>query len=107
LCGGFAQGWRKRGNAREVARAEASIVLILEGWGQDNPAASQMFTSLIIPDATREEAQWLNARLVPLEGKNHLILSHEPAFPRFVEEICGFLDEDETASLQWLKRPLI
>jgi len=167
LCGGFAQGWRKRGNAREVARAEASIVLIREGWGQDNPAASQMFTSLIIPDATREEAQWLNdlerqsaspetairlirvigdidvidllpqlsvpvlllhsrgdarvpfehglklaqaipnARLVPLEGKNHLILSHEPAFPRFVEEICGFLDEDETASLQWLKRPLI
>jgi pimeloyl-ACP methyl ester carboxylesterase/DNA-binding winged helix-turn-helix (wHTH) protein len=156
LCGGFAQGWRKRGNAREVARAEASIVLIREGWGQDNPAARQMFTSLIIADATREETQWLNelerqsasaetairllrvigdidvtdllpklsvpvlllhsrgdarvpfehglklaqaipnARLVPLESKNHLILSHEPAFPRFVEEICGFLDEDET-----------
>ncbi len=158
LCGGFAQGWRRRGNASEVARAEASITLIREGWGQDNPAARQMFTSLIIADATREEMRWLNelerqsaspetairllqvigdidvtdllpqisvpvlllhsrgdarvpfehglklaqtipnARLVPLESKNHLILSHEPAFPRFVEEICGFLGEDEAHS---------
>lgn len=154
LCGGFAQGWRRRGNAKDVARAEASITLIREGWGQDNPAARQMFTSLIIPDATLEEMQWLNdlerqsaspetairllqvigdidvtdllpklsvpvlllhsrgdarvpfehglmlaraipnARFVPLESKNHLILSHEPAFGRLLEEICSFLDED-------------
>ena len=45
LCGGFAKGWRRRGNAADVARAEASITLIREGWGQDNPAARQMFTS--------------------------------------------------------------
>jgi pimeloyl-ACP methyl ester carboxylesterase len=32
-----------------------------------------------------------NARFVALESKNHLILSHEPAWPRFVEELCGFL----------------
>ena len=49
LCGGFAKGWRKRGNAADVARAEASVTLIREGWGQDNPAARQMFTSLIVP----------------------------------------------------------
>ena len=158
LSGGFAQGWRKRGNASEVARAEASIVLIREGWGQDNPAARQMFTSLIIADATREEMEWMselerqtasaetairllqvigdidvmdllpqlsvpvlvlhsrgdarvpfeqgrqlaqaipNARLVPLESKNHLILSHEPAFARFLDEMLSFLDEpDEDA----------
>src|SRR4029453_13298244 len=60
LCGGFAKGWRKRGNATEVARAEASVTLIREGWGQDNPAARQMFTSLIVPDATHEEMQWFN-----------------------------------------------
>jgi pimeloyl-ACP methyl ester carboxylesterase/DNA-binding winged helix-turn-helix (wHTH) protein len=154
LCGAFAQGWRRRGNAKDVARAEASITLIREGWGQDNPAARQMFTSLIIPDATLEEMQWLNdmerqsaspetaihllqaigdidvtdllpqlsvpvlllhgrgdarvpfehglmlaraipnARFVPLESKNHLILSHEPAFGRLLEEMCSFLDED-------------
>ena len=60
LCGGFAKGWRKRGSATDVARAEASITLIREGWGQDNPAARQMFTSLIVPDATLEEMRWFN-----------------------------------------------
>ena len=151
LCGGFAKGWRKRGNAADVARAEASVTLIREGWGQDNPAARQMFTSLIVPDATHEEMQWFNelerisasadtairllrvlgdidvtellprvevptlvlhsrgdarvpfehgltlargipkARLVALESKNHLILAHEPAWPRFINEMCEFL----------------
>ena len=153
LCGAFAKGWRKRGSAADVARAEASITLIREGWGQDNPAARQMFTSLIVPDATLEEMRWLNdlervsaspetairmlrvigdidvsdllpritvptlvlhagddarvpfehglllarsipnARFVALESKNHLILSHEPAWPRFAAELCGFLAE--------------
>jgi pimeloyl-ACP methyl ester carboxylesterase len=60
LCGGFSKGWSRRGNASDVARAEASITLIREGWGQDNPAARQMFTSLIIPDATHEEMRWFN-----------------------------------------------
>jgi pimeloyl-ACP methyl ester carboxylesterase len=60
LSGGFAQGWRKRGNAADVARAEASVTLIREGWSHDNPAARQMFTSLIVPDATLEEMRWLN-----------------------------------------------
>jgi pimeloyl-ACP methyl ester carboxylesterase len=58
LCGGFAKGWRKRGNAADVARAGASVTLIREGWGQDNPAARQ--TSLIVPDATHEEMRWFN-----------------------------------------------
>ena len=44
-----------------------------------------------------------DARFVALESKNHLILSHEPAWVRFIDEICGFLREDEpqrlTASL--------
>ena len=35
-----------------------------------------------------------HARFVPLESKNHLILSHEPAFGRMLEEMSGFLDED-------------
>jgi pimeloyl-ACP methyl ester carboxylesterase len=60
LCGGFAQGWRRRGNAAEVARAEASVTLIRDGWGRDNPAARQMFTSLIVPDATLDEMRWFN-----------------------------------------------
>jgi pimeloyl-ACP methyl ester carboxylesterase len=34
-----------------------------------------------------------NARFVALESKNHLILSHEPAWPRFAAELCGFLSD--------------
>jgi pimeloyl-ACP methyl ester carboxylesterase len=33
------------------------------------------------------------ARFVTLEGQNHLILEHEPAWPRFVSEIRAFLAE--------------
>jgi DNA-binding winged helix-turn-helix (wHTH) protein/pimeloyl-ACP methyl ester carboxylesterase len=154
LSGGFARGWHKRGSAADVARAEASVTLIREGWGQDNPAARQMFTSLIVPDATPEEMRWFNelervsatadtairllrvigdidvtellpcvavptlvlhshgdarvpfehglmlaraipdARFVALESRNHLILSHEPAWPRYIDQICGFLGAD-------------
>src|SRR5262249_7320455 len=36
-----------------------------------------------------------NARLVALESKNHLILSHEPAWQRYVDELCGFVRETE------------
>ena len=34
-----------------------------------------------------------NARFVALESRNHLILEHEPAWRRFVDEVRGFLDE--------------
>ena len=31
------------------------------------------------------------ARLVPLEGQNHILLEHEPAFQRFIDETRAFL----------------
>jgi pimeloyl-ACP methyl ester carboxylesterase len=34
------------------------------------------------------------ARLLALESDNHLILSHEPAWDRFAQEISDFLAED-------------
>jgi hypothetical protein len=36
-----------------------------------------------------------NARLVVLESKNHLILSHEPAWQRFIQEIYEYLTSGE------------
>jgi pimeloyl-ACP methyl ester carboxylesterase/DNA-binding winged helix-turn-helix (wHTH) protein len=155
LSGGFALGWRKRGSASDVARNEASIALMREGWGRENPAARQMFTSLIVPDATLEQMRWFNdlerasasvetairlldvigdidvidllprvsvptlvlhsrgdartpfeygltlarnipnARFVALESRNHLILSQEPAWPHYLDALCGFLDGDD------------
>jgi pimeloyl-ACP methyl ester carboxylesterase/DNA-binding winged helix-turn-helix (wHTH) protein len=153
LSGGYPLGWRKRGNAEQVAQFEALLTLVRNGWGQDNPAFRQVFTSLYVPGATRDEMKWFNdlerasaspenairlmnafsnidikdllprvaaptlvlhargdtpipfeqglllargipnARFVALESNNHLILSHEPVWERYAEEICSFLSE--------------
>ncbi|MFQ5974363.1 MAG: alpha/beta fold hydrolase [Alphaproteobacteria bacterium] len=155
LYGGYARGRGKRGSPGMTERVEALITLIRLGWGQENPAFRQIFTSLFIPGGTPEQAQWFNdlqristspenaarllqafqhidvshllseiatptlvlhcrddaavpfqegrrmaamipgARFVALEGRNHLILKDEPAWPRFLEEVRKFLDTDE------------
>ncbi len=150
LYGGFARGPYKRGQA-EREQNQAMLTLIKHGWGQDNPAFRQMFTSRFIPGGTHEQMEWFNvlqresasaenavrlreavcnfevtdllsqvsvptlvlhcrddaiapfnegrrmaagiagARFVPLEGGNHLILEHEPAWAHFQEEVRNFL----------------
>jgi len=60
LVGGYALGWAKRGDPDEIARRNAMITLTGSGWGRDNPAFRQMFTSLYFPDATPQEADWFN-----------------------------------------------
>jgi pimeloyl-ACP methyl ester carboxylesterase len=155
LFGGYAQGWQQRADPAEIARREALLTLIESGWGMDNPAFRQVFTSRFVPGATSEEMNWFNdlqrvstsaknavrlikmfsmidvtdllprvkaptlvlhsrgdagipfaqglllargipnARFVALESNNHLVLSHEPAWARYTEEICNFLAENE------------
>lgn len=154
LHAGYLRGWRARGTPEEVERREAMSRLILTGWGQDNPAFRQIFTTFYIPEGTPEQMQWFNellrvstspanalrlvdafsridvtalaplvraptlvmhcrhdaaipfdesraiaslipgARFVLLEGRNHVILQHEPAWPRFSAELRAFLAED-------------
>jgi pimeloyl-ACP methyl ester carboxylesterase len=36
------------------------LTLMRLGWGQENPAFRQMFTSQFIPGATKEQADWFN-----------------------------------------------
>jgi class 3 adenylate cyclase len=36
-----------------------------------------------------------NARFIPLEGKNHILLESDPSWPRFVTELYRFLGVDE------------
>jgi pimeloyl-ACP methyl ester carboxylesterase/DNA-binding winged helix-turn-helix (wHTH) protein len=150
LYGGYARGRRRRGQS-EAEQADALLTLMRLGWGQENPAFRQMFTSMFIPGATAEQAQWFNdlqrmtaspenavrlrhahddidivsllpsvrvptlvlhcrddgvapfeegrrmaagipgSRFVALEGRNHLILEHEPAWQRFLDEVTRFL----------------
>jgi len=60
LYGGYVKGWRKRGNAREIATREAMATLMREAWGQDNSLFRQLFTTLFIRDASSEHTAWLN-----------------------------------------------
>jgi len=153
LYGGFTKGEHHIPvDPGEQAQRDALNVLIRQGWGQDNPAFRQMFTSMFIPGASLEQMQWFNelqhvsaspanalrilnaiaeldvtdllpsiatptlvmhvrddavidlrrgqeyakvmpnARFVPLQGRNHLLLEDEPAWPRFLAEIRAFLN---------------
>jgi class 3 adenylate cyclase/pimeloyl-ACP methyl ester carboxylesterase len=61
LLGGFAVGWKKRARTEADKEAgEAMLTLMRLGWGQENPAFRQMFTSQFIPGATKEQADWFN-----------------------------------------------
>ena len=48
-----------RGRGVEVS-TEAMATLMREGWGQNNPAFRQMYTTLFFPDATQAEMDWFN-----------------------------------------------
>jgi len=59
LLGGYALGSRKRPGAN-IEQQEAMISLARIGWGAENPAFRQMFTSQFMPDATKEQWEALN-----------------------------------------------
>jgi pimeloyl-ACP methyl ester carboxylesterase/DNA-binding SARP family transcriptional activator len=154
LYGGYVHGRFTRGG--EKARRALALLTELAalGWGQDDHAFRQVFTSSFMPEGSRalwdafnelqretaspeiaamaiktaayvdihEEAADVQvptlvlhvrddlvvpfhegrllaasiprSRFVTLEGKNHLLLGDEPAWPVFLAEIEAFLDED-------------
>ena len=61
LYGGYALGRAKR--ARTEAEKEeyaAELTLTRLGWGKENPAFRQLFTSHFIPGGTKEQWDWFN-----------------------------------------------
>jgi class 3 adenylate cyclase/pimeloyl-ACP methyl ester carboxylesterase len=61
LYGGFAVGWNKRVRTEaEKQTYSAMITLMRLGWGQDDPAFRQLFTSQFIPGASKQQADWFN-----------------------------------------------
>jgi class 3 adenylate cyclase/pimeloyl-ACP methyl ester carboxylesterase len=61
LYGGFAQGAVKRArSAAEREQLAAVLTLVRLGWGQENPAFRQIFTSQFVPDGTKEQIDWWN-----------------------------------------------
>ena len=60
LYGGFTRGRRRRGSHSEIEQSDAFLTLMRQGWGQENPAFRQLFTSLFLPGGTAEQMQWFN-----------------------------------------------
>ena len=155
LLGSFVSGWRKaKLPPAAVAKQEAQLTLIRQGWTSKNPAIRQLWTTLCIPDALPHEAESFNslqresvsaenaarifetigdldvsellprlnvpvlvlhsrgdatvrfeegrklaamipgAKFVPLDSNDHLLMSHEPAWNVFVDEVRQFLGRE-------------
>jgi len=61
LFGGFARGRLRRGSGGVAAEQhQALMTLVRHGWGQENPAFRQIFTSQFLPRGTIEQNQWFN-----------------------------------------------
>ena len=60
LYGGYARGWMRRGDPGGESEYKAIIELVRRGWGRDNPAFRQVFTSRFVPQATSEQIEWFN-----------------------------------------------
>jgi pimeloyl-ACP methyl ester carboxylesterase/DNA-binding CsgD family transcriptional regulator len=152
LYGGYARGRFNRDlTPEEKLQAETMIDVIRVGWGKENPAFRQLFTTMLMPEGTEAQMDWLNelarisatpenaaamerafyhidvtdlapqvtaptlvlhsrhdagipfeegrllaalipdARFVPLDSKNHILLEDEPAWARFLAEVRMFL----------------
>lgn len=61
LYGGYARGRFNRDlTPEERLQAETMINVIRVGWGKENPAFRQLFTTMLIPEGTEAQMDWLN-----------------------------------------------
>lgn len=60
LFGAYAAGWRVDATEETLREREAIMTLTEVGWGQDNPAYRQIFSSTFMPSATADELNWFN-----------------------------------------------
>jgi pimeloyl-ACP methyl ester carboxylesterase/DNA-binding CsgD family transcriptional regulator len=61
LYGSYARGRRKRNpTQQQLEEVEVFLKSIKLGWGRDNPAFRQLFTSLFMPEGSLEQVRWFN-----------------------------------------------
>jgi pimeloyl-ACP methyl ester carboxylesterase len=58
LIGGYAKGWRRRGNEQEIRRREALLTLTRDGWDADTGAFRDLFASLFVPHSDEQQRRW-------------------------------------------------
>ncbi len=60
LFGGYAAGWRIDASEELIREREAIMTLTATGWGNNNPAYRQIFSSTFLPSANQQELDWFN-----------------------------------------------
>lgn len=61
LYGSYLRGRLKRDMSRKEREETSMLIKLIQmGWGSENPAFRQVFTTLFLPDATLEQIQSLN-----------------------------------------------
>jgi pimeloyl-ACP methyl ester carboxylesterase/DNA-binding CsgD family transcriptional regulator len=59
LYGAFARGCLRRNpSPQDIEEADTMLKLVELGWGRDNPAFRQVYTSIFIPDSKPEQFHW-------------------------------------------------
>lgn len=58
LHGGYARGWRLRGEEADRSLVRGLVEAIRTGWGRDVEAFRQLFAAIYIPSGTPEQQQW-------------------------------------------------
>lgn len=60
LYGGYAVGWRLSPDEEWRKKRAALLELVPLFWGEDNPGFRQVFTSMFLPQGSREQLDWFN-----------------------------------------------
>lgn len=60
ILGAYALGRAKAGDTEWETKAHVELQLVRLGWGQENPAHRQVFSSLFFPDADPQRIAWFN-----------------------------------------------
>ncbi len=58
LYGGYAQGRNRRGSAEDLTKGQTVLAMMRQGWGQEDSAFMRAFSSLYLPNGSRELIRW-------------------------------------------------
>jgi len=58
LYGAYARGRYRRGNPDDIAMAQTVLAMMQQGWGNEDSAFMRAFSSLYLPNGSREQIQW-------------------------------------------------
>ena len=58
VYGGYARGRNRRDSPDDLAKAQTVLAMMRHGWGQEDSAFMRAFSSLYLPNGSREQIKW-------------------------------------------------